>query len=106
MADNPLVVALLKELKDEASITRTEVGILLGKERGYVAGICRRNGIEPWPQIPVRVLQNRGCQFPLNQPGTEDFRICGMFRENDSLVCNEHKGVEWVPHCRVLPLKK
>lgn len=105
MANNPLVVELLKELKDEASITRTEVATLLGKERGYVAGICKRNGIAPWPHIPKQVLENRGCQFPRNTPGTPEFTICGMFRTGDPLVCSDHKGKVWVPECKVLCMK-
>lgn len=106
MASNPLVVALLKEYKDEASITRTEVAKILGKKRGYIAGICKRNGIKPWPAIQKRVLDNRGCQFPINRPGTPEFHICGMFRSSDKLVCGEHTGKVWVPQCQVLNIKK
>jgi hypothetical protein len=106
MADNPLVVALLKEFCDEASITRTEVGTIIGKNRNQIAGICDRNGIVPWPHIPKRVLENRGCQFPRNIPDTSEFAICGMFRTSDPLVCNDHKGKVWVPECKMLSIKK
>ena len=106
MPDNPNVVALLKEFKNESSITRTEVARIVGRKRGYVAGICHRNGIAPWPRLLPHVFQNRGCQFPLGIPGTETFRLCGMFREGDPLLCNEHKKAVWKPQAQVLRLEK
>jgi hypothetical protein len=106
MPDNPNVVALLKEYKDESSIKRPEVGRIIGMTIGQVAGIRHRNRLVPWPQPLPHVITNRGCQFPLGQPGTEEFRLCGIHRENDPLLCKEHKGKKWIPECSVLPLKK
>lgn len=106
MPDNPNVVALLNEYKDESSLTRTEAGRIIGKTRGQVAGVCDRNGIKPWPRLLPHMFENRGCQFPINQPGTEKFHLCGMFRISHPLVCNEHKGKVWQPECRVLSIKK
>jgi hypothetical protein len=106
MPDNPNVVALLKEYRDEVSLTRTEAGRIIGKTRNQVAGLCNRNYIKPWLRPLPHVLKNRGCQFPINQPGTTDFRLCGMFRTNDPLVCAEHKGKVWKPESKVFRMKK
>lgn len=107
MPDNPNVVALCKEYKDEASATRTEVAKMLGKKRGFIAGICRRNGITPWPLIPKVVQRNRSCQFPAGHPGTEDFHLCGKRRDiGNSLLCTGHIGKVWQPECQVLSIKK
>lgn len=110
MPDNPNVVALLKEYRDEASLTRTEAGRIIGKTRGQIAGICQRKGIAPWPVfkggIHAQRIKNRGCQFPIGMPGTDEFRLCGMHRESDPLLCNEHKGKKWTPNGKIVPLKK
>jgi hypothetical protein len=107
MSDNPLIVALLKEYKDEASLTRTEVGRIIGKTRGQVAGICHRNGIAPWPLVPKEVTQNRSCQFPIGKPATEEFHLCGKQKAPGlSLLCSEHERQKWVPKCEVIPLEK
>ena len=107
MADNPLVVELLKEYKDEASVSRTEVGRILGKTRNYVAGICDRNDIKPWPKIPKNVVARRDCQFPIGEPGSKEFHLCGKRKApGHSLLCEEHERSKWVPNGKVIPLKK
>lgn len=108
MADNPLVVALLKEYRDEASITKTEAGRIMGLNRNQIAGITNRNKekIGPWPELSDARVLNRGCQFPINQPGTPDFRLCGIFRQSDPLCCEDHKKKKWVAEAVVIPMKK
>lgn len=100
MADNPALVALLKEMAAEASITRPEVGVLVGKTVGQMAGIHNRNvkTIGTWPTINAERRKNRRCQFPLGMPGTNDFHLCGCERaRDDSLRCKTHKGKTWTP---------
>lgn len=103
MSDNPLVVALLKEYKDEALVTRTEAGRIIGKTRDQVAGICNRNKIRPWPKVPKEVTRQRSCCFPVGEPGDEDFHLCGKRKApGHSLLCEEHIGEHWTPRCKVL----
>lgn len=100
MTDNPHIVALLKEFASEASITRPEVGILVGLSVGQVAGIHNRHTqkIGMWPKLDPTRRANRRCQFPIGMPGTKDFRTCGEMRaQGDSLCCPVHKGMEWTP---------
>ena len=106
MSDNPLVVALLKEFKDEALLTRTEAGQVMKLTRGQVAGICNRNGIVGWPSIPKEVHRKRCCCFPLGQPGEADFHLCGKPRITaHPFLCDEHEERVWVPNGKVLHLK-
>ena len=105
MPDNPLLVALLQEYKDEASLTRTEVGRIVGKTRGQIAGVCNRQGIKPWPSIPRAVTRNRYCQFPIGIPGSAEFHLCDKRKApGHSLLCNEHENKKWKPECKVLKL--
>ena len=105
MADNPLVVQLLIEFKNEASITRTEVGRIVGKTRGQIAGICNRNNIVDWPQIPKLVRLNRCCQYPVGTPGEEGFHLCGKRKApGHSFLCIAHEANKWRPEARIIPL--
>lgn len=103
MPDNPHIVALLKEYKDEVSVTRTEVGRMVGMTRGQIAGICNRHDIKPWPKILKHVVRNRSCQFPIGRPGTEEFHLCGKRKAiGHSFLCEEHRGERWKPVAKVL----
>jgi len=105
MADNPLVVALLRELCDEALVTRTEAGRMVGLNRNQIAGICKRNSIAPWPHISKEIIRKRDCCFPVGQPGTPEFHLCGKRKApGHSLVCAEHEGKKWVPQAKILAL--
>ena len=106
MPDNPLVVELLKEYKDEALLTRTEVGRITGMTRGQIAGICNRNGIRPWLPVPKEVHRRRCCCFPLGHPGEPDFHLCDKpLITAHPFLCEEHEGEVWVPNGKVLQLK-
>jgi hypothetical protein len=106
MPDNPLVVALLKELRDEALLTKTEAGKIIGRNRNQVAGTWNRNKtiIGPWPKIPENVKKNRACCFPIGRPGEESFHLCGNPRVSHPFLCEEHKQRRWIPMAKVLPL--
>ena len=107
MADNPLIVELLKEYKNEALLTRPEVGEILGLSRGTVAGICNRNSIKPWPQIPDEIKEKRDCQFPIGYPGDPDFHLCDeMTGPTHSFLCTAHVGKVWEPSCKILHLRE
>lgn len=100
MPDNPAVVALLREFAFEASITRPEVGHLLGMTTGQMAGIHNRNvkKIGSWPTLNADRRRNRGCQFPTGAPGMETFDVCGKPRApGHALCCKAHKGMRWKP---------
>ena len=64
MPDNPLIVALLREYAAEASITRPEVGKMLGMTVGQIAGIHHRNIKQTgtWPALDPQRKKNRCCQ--------------------------------------------
>ncbi len=107
MPDNPNVVALLKEYKNESSIKRPEVAKILDKTIGYVAGICNRHGVKPWPKPLAHVLQNRLCQFPIGCPGTEKFHLCDQPKApGHGFLCEEHKDTFWKPNCTITPIKR
>jgi len=98
MPDNPVVVQLLREYAFEASITRPEVGMILGQTVGQMAGIHNRNTrvIGTWPILDPKRKSNRRCQFPLGTPGSEDFHLCGDVRaDDDLLLCKKHRGMKW-----------
>lgn len=105
MADNPLVVALLKEYRDERSVSRIEAGRIIGMSRGTVAGICQRNNIAPWPRIKREWRKKRTCQFPIGHAGDADFHFCGKRLDPDhSLLCAQHRGLKWEPKAKVIPI--
>lgn len=100
MADDKALVALLKEFACEASITRPEVGKLVGKTLGQIAGVHNRNKktIGTWPEIDPTRKKNRRCQFPLGTPGTDSFHLCGKDRApGNTLVCAGHSRMTWKP---------
>ena len=99
MADNPMVVALLKELRNEALLSKTEAAVILGKNRNEVAGIWNRNkdAIGNWPLVPKTVEQNRSCVFPVGVPGTEEFHLCDAKRGRHPLFCKAHRRKKWAP---------
>lgn len=99
MTDNPMVVALLKELRDEALLSKTEAGIIIGKNRNEIAGIWNRHKevIGSWPLIPKTVEQNRPCVFPIGVPGTEGFHLCDADRGKHRLFCKAHRRKKWQP---------
>lgn len=99
MTDNPMVVALLTELRNEALVSKTEAGVIIGKNRNEVAGIWNRNkeAIGNWPLIPKTVEQNRPCVFPLGIPGTAEFKLCDGKRGKHRLFCTKHRSKTWEP---------
>ncbi len=104
MADNPLVVALLRELRNEALVTKSEAGAMIGKNRNQVAGIWNRHKAEigSWPKIPAKIRKGRDCCFPIGTPGEDNFRLCGNTRVSHAFLCEEHKGRRWMPMAKVL----
>jgi len=105
MPDNPLLVALLRELRDEALTTRTEAGRMTGRTRGQIAGVCDRNQIIPWPLIPKEIVRKRSCCFPIGQPGEDEFHLCGKQKApGHSLLCTEHERKKWTPQAKVLAM--
>lgn len=106
MPDNPHVVELLKEYRDEALLTRTEAGRIIGKNRDQVAGICERNGIKPWPPIAKEVQRKRYCCFPIGYPGEDGFHLCDRPRTTGHpFLCELHEDETWVPNGKVLQFK-
>lgn len=100
MADNPLIVAVLRELRDEALVTKTEAGRMLGLTRNQVAGICNRNkrAIGPWPRVSRSIQEKRYCCFPVGVPETEDFHLCGRKKVSAAgFLCAEHSHKIWSP---------
>ncbi|MDB5225554.1 MAG: hypothetical protein JWL87_506 [Candidatus Adlerbacteria bacterium] len=98
--DRPLLVKLLAEYAKEESVTRPEVGRIVGMTLGAIAGIHNRykKEIGPWPHLDKNRKKNRGCQFPIGVPGTTKFHLCGnKLSESQKLVCTEHEDVIWKP---------
>lgn len=96
MADDPRLVALLKEYAREESIARPEVGRITGHTTGQLAGVWHRNKDGSWPMINPERRRNRRCQFPIGEPGTKDFHLCGAVRKKgNDLLCAQHTGKKW-----------
>lgn len=96
------LVELFKYYAQESSITRPELGKLLGKSVGQMAAFHRdhEKSIGSWPRPSKIRIQKRKCQYPEGLPGFEDFHICGRTRSGDPLVCDMHKGKTWsIPEC-------
>ncbi len=96
------LVELFKYYAQESSITRPELGTLLGKSVGEMAAFHRdhNEAIGPWPRPMKKRIENRRCQYPEGLPGFEDFHLCGRMRTGNPLVCDIHEDKIWtIPEC-------
>ncbi len=97
MPDDRKVVALLKFFWLKGTVTRPEIGRMLGRKGpGYIAGICRRNKIAPWPTVSKETRRNRTCQFPTKELPKGEFVQCGARTEPEHPhVCKRHRQLAW-----------
>lgn len=98
MVSDEHTIALLRFFFRLRILTRPEVGKMVGATVGRIAGLCRRHGIEPWPEIPPKLKEIRRCCFPLTLPSATKPRLCDKEHSPTcTFLCTEHEHVEWDP---------
>jgi GcrA cell cycle regulator len=81
----------------DTGMTMREIGERLGLSKNQVIGIVWRAGMSepraPAPAAPPQaVFPERGCLWPLGDPGTAEFHFCGAAKGAEGPYCGEHRA--------------
>ena len=91
MLEKDAIVKVLLIYKQTKLVTRPEVGLMLGKSVGTIAGICRDYDITGWPDVSPEVRQLRKCCFLLTPVDAVIPRLCPNPKASpDEFRCVEH----------------
>jgi hypothetical protein len=97
MTEEDAIAKLLLIYKQTKLVTRPEVGLMIGKSVGSIAGICHRKSIVGWPDVTPEFKQLRTCCFLVSPLSKVIPSLCGnkidKTADPDGFVCTEHTGL-------------
>ncbi len=93
-----------------SGLSASEIGRRLGVTKNSVVGkvrrldlAMRRQPTTPKPQrkiVTLDSLKANMCSWPEGEPGTENFRFCGVPAEPGKPYCAPHCAVAYVPNTK------
>ena len=91
MTEEDAIAKVLLIYKQTKLVTRPEVGMMLGKTVGTIAGICHRKKITEWPDVTPEVKQLRKCCFLVSPLQAINPRLCSNPKVSlDEFRCESH----------------